>query len=249
MTVTEKLQTIADNQQNVFDAGAKAEYDRFWDSFQQNGELTAYAEAFYGTAWNKRTFKPKYSMRPANAYNMFNNMNSENAYEPFDLVEHLAALGITLDFSGVTSTGSTATGIFNSNRLFTRVGIIDLSSRTRSIDSIFNNCTELITIDKLIVSDKGVEITSNTFKSCLKLQNLTIEGLIISNIYLQYSPLTVDSMKSVISCLKNYAGTDEKFAYTIQFSDACWEALEASGPSPSGGTWKEYVMFDLGWNY
>ena len=38
MSIAEKLQTIAENEQKVFDAGKKAEYDAFWDSLQKKGE-------------------------------------------------------------------------------------------------------------------------------------------------------------------------------------------------------------------
>jgi hypothetical protein len=60
MTVAEKLTTIAENEQKVFDAGKKAEYDRFWDAFQENGERYLYNYGFAYEGWNADTYAPKY---------------------------------------------------------------------------------------------------------------------------------------------------------------------------------------------
>ena len=51
---------IAENQQRVYDAGKQSEYDRFWDSFQQNGTRANYSFAFAGVAWTDETLQPKY---------------------------------------------------------------------------------------------------------------------------------------------------------------------------------------------
>lgn len=46
----------------VYDAGKQAEYDRFWDDFQNKGGATGCAYLFYGTgAWNMNLYKPKYN--------------------------------------------------------------------------------------------------------------------------------------------------------------------------------------------
>ena len=62
MTIAEKLQTIAENEQKVYEAGVKSEYDRFWDIMQANGTRTNYARAFYGEGWRTETFLPKLSV-------------------------------------------------------------------------------------------------------------------------------------------------------------------------------------------
>ena len=58
MTIAEKLTAIAENVPNVYDAGKKAEYDAFWDGFQDKGTRTQYPYAFY--VWGADYFKPKY---------------------------------------------------------------------------------------------------------------------------------------------------------------------------------------------
>ena len=60
MSIAEKLTTVAENQQKVFDAGKQSEYDRFWDNYQQNGERINYSRAFGGTCWSDETYNPKY---------------------------------------------------------------------------------------------------------------------------------------------------------------------------------------------
>lgn len=42
--------------------GQQAEYDRFWDAFQQNGNKTSYDQAFAYTHWTDDSFNPKYDV-------------------------------------------------------------------------------------------------------------------------------------------------------------------------------------------
>ena len=58
MSIAEKLVTIAENEQKVFEAGKRAEYDRFWDDFQQNGNKRNYRNAFFN--WSADNYNPKY---------------------------------------------------------------------------------------------------------------------------------------------------------------------------------------------
>ena len=86
MSIAEKLTTIAENEQKVFEAGynegkqegygegqldgyndgydtgvidgRQAEYDAFWDIYQVNGARTDHQNAFGNFYWNKDTFKP-----------------------------------------------------------------------------------------------------------------------------------------------------------------------------------------------
>ena len=59
MSISDKLVTIAENEQKVFDAGKKAEYDAFWDAYQTNGNRRHYNHAFYDY-WDDITYNPKY---------------------------------------------------------------------------------------------------------------------------------------------------------------------------------------------
>ena len=112
MSIAEKLTTIAENQQNVFDAGKKSEYDAFWDAYQQNGNRRNYAFAFSGQAWGCNAFKPKYPIR-FNDYNV----NTRYAYRMFEwhgrgLTDYVLDLSkLDIDFSGCMSLNFTFSNI------------------------------------------------------------------------------------------------------------------------------------------
>jgi hypothetical protein len=54
-------------------------------------------------------------------------------------------------------------------------------------------------------------------------------------------------MKNIISCLKDYSGTEKEYVNKLTFNAERWTALEADSKAPDGNTWREYV-FNLGWN-
>lgn len=58
MSIADKLTTIADNQQRVFDAGKTKEWSDFWDLHQSYGKPRSYSNRFY--SWNAEQYKPKY---------------------------------------------------------------------------------------------------------------------------------------------------------------------------------------------
>ena len=60
MSIAEKLTTIAENEQKVYEAGKKSQYDEFWDTYQTNGQRTNYTYAFSGLGWTDNLYKPKY---------------------------------------------------------------------------------------------------------------------------------------------------------------------------------------------
>ena len=68
MATAEKLITVAENQEKVYNAGyekGKAEginYDTFWDRYQANGGAISYYYAFAFNRFNAETFKPKYAI-------------------------------------------------------------------------------------------------------------------------------------------------------------------------------------------
>lgn len=218
MTTAEKLAKIAENEQKVFDAGKKDEYDAFWDAFQDNGNRTYYSYAF--PAFDKNTFRPKYDIKPTSSEGTFSRMNiSDDASKVFDLAEHLKNLGITLDTSKSTSCGS----MFASNRLFSRVPVIDVSSAS-SIGSMFANCSRLVTIDKFVINDDGSNKFNQTFTGCPSLVNLTIEGTIGQNGFdvSSCSKLSRDSYFSIFNALSD---TTSGLAITLHSREAMREVM------------------------
>lgn len=68
MSIAEKLQTIAENEQKVYNAGMQAEYDRFWDEYQEKGNRYHYNYAFNNRYWNDKTYNPKYPFNNVKYY-------------------------------------------------------------------------------------------------------------------------------------------------------------------------------------
>ena len=176
---------------DLYELGRKAEYDAFWDKYQENGERRNYSHAFAGVRWDTELFKPKYDIKPvgtSSAYMMFSKSTLN------DLVEVLEQCGVTLDLSGVT--GYESYTFYTSS--ITRIGKVDLSNATHMMNT-FGSSSQLHTIEELHISDKVNFIT--TFLGCTALVNLTITGTIGKNGF-DVSPCTKLSRASIISVLE-----------------------------------------------
>ena len=211
MSIEEKLTTIAENEQRVYEAGKKSEYDAFWDNFQQNGNRTIYNSAF-GCCWNKDNFKPKYSIRPTNAYQMFYN----NAGSYIDIGEvaedYFDALGIEIDFSKATNTMYGVCALHAK-----RFKKLDFSSST-STNGLFythsssvnvTNCVE--EIDEFVSS----EITAygnGTFQHATWLREIRFTGVIATGDFnVQWCQLlSHGSLMSIINALADKTGDTSK---------------------------------------
>lgn len=240
--LTEAVNGLKEQQ---FEAGKKAEYDAFWDSFQNNGERAAYGYAFAFDGWNDESFCPKYDLNTNGTAFMF----AYNGYQSsknriVDVKGCLEKAGVTLDTSGAKIMNN----MFYVAISITRVPTISFESMTQC-DGLFFSCSQLVNIDKLIFkSDGTTNLTGTPFSGCSRLKGLTVEGVIGRNLSFSSSPLlTAESMNSIISHLANYKGTDNENKYTIKFHDTAWATLEATTPPEGYATWKDYVM-DLGWN-
>ena len=225
---------------NAYELGRQAEYDLFWDSLQAGGKRTEYRYAF--ADWAQECFYPKYDITPKIAEGLFRGfMYTREREARVDLAARLEACGVRLDLSKATN----ATYAFYTTSI-DRLPIIDLSS-VAQVYACFGYFLGT-TIDKIILSAEGTQTFTSPFGGARFLQHLDVGGVIGRSIDFSPSPLTPQSMKNVITHLKNYAGTDKAFAYTISFNADCWAALEAEGStSPNGNSWADYVT-DLGWN-
>lgn len=237
MNIAEKLTTIAENEQKIYDKGRYDEWSLFWETLQDGGKRTDYQYLCgRGSCWSKKTFKPKYDLNVVNGFNMF---GAAIYYTNLDLREEI--LGVKLD----TSNATTMHNFCSWSGMVTAFGTIDIRKTTDGADSVFAGANNLHTIEKLIIRAPDTRLIK--FDYCTSLKNLTIEGTIGGNFNCSYAPLNVDSMKSVISCLKDYSGTESEGVYTLTLKDECKTALEAEGAtSPNGNLWTEYVS-DLGW--
>lgn len=267
MSIAEKLTTIAENQQKVYDAGHEEGhttgyqegYDvgyreghtsgltqdtKFWADYQEKGARVNWDYAFAGWGWTDDTFCPKYPII-LTGFQPNTRIFSDSAIT--DLKARLDEMGVYVD----TAKASTLSYLFYQSAI-TRVGTIDVgqcSNLTAIFASTTNFPLQIVYIEKFKLSDANIHTHgSNTFRYLTQLSDICVEGTIYKSIYFQWCPLSVDSMKSIISCLTNYTGTSSANTMTVKFSDDCWTALEASGAAPDGNTWTEYVQSTLCWN-
>lgn len=256
MSIAEKLKIVAENQQKVydagftagqatggdtdaayqegFDAGKQAEWDMFWDAFQENGKRTNYSSAFLQSGWSKSIFKPKYNIQPTSAADMFLffNNNAKTVDEQVDFVQLANEQQIVFDFSQVTSFyRAFATGGIS------RLGTIDMSNATNTQYAFYGGygSMKLHTIELLICSEKTV-FYNDCFGAANSLKNLRIEGTIGSDISLKTSPyLTKASIESIMNALSNTAtdktATFNKTAVNNAFTTDEWNALAATKPN------------------
>lgn len=203
-----------------FAEGEQAEYDCFWDAFQDYGNRTNYDNGFAGTGWTKDTFAPKYNINIYNAYMMFRNSAIEA-----DLPALLQELGIQIKFDTTTLQYT-----FYGTK-FTRIGEVNIRGNAYT-NSIFAASEELVTIDKVICNEASAFTTC--FNGCNELKNITFEGVIGKNgLNLQWSTkLSHDSFVSIINCLSTTTSglsvTLSKTAVENAFTAEEWAALIAT---------------------
>lgn len=224
----------------VYEAGKQAEQDIFWDEFQDYGNRTDYASAF--RRWKRTEINPKYKVNPtmssAMCFYYCNNITALNP-EKFDFSKAI-----------YSSTGTTSTSYALFGYCTNLEHLPDLGVQAGYYAYSFAYCGKLRTIEVLRSNEDVLYGSGNSsgFIRCNSLENITIEGVIGKSISFSYSPLTVESIKSVITHLKDYAGTSSEYSYTVTFKTSAFEALEAEGEtSPNGNTWAEYID-DLKWN-
>lgn len=190
------LDAMAEAIPEVYDKGKQAEYDHFWDNYQDYGKKSNYEYSFSGATWVKEIFKPKYDMKPTSgAEGMFQNSDIN-----VDLVEHLNVLGVELDISKATGISK----VFQKTE-FTRLGLIDTTNVTAATQ-LFNSSEYLVTIDTL--KCKYTNTWSSAFTGCSALVNITIDGEIGKAIdFSACKKLSHDSLMSIINHLRTLTST------------------------------------------
>lgn len=241
MSIAEKLTTIAENEQKVYDAGKQAEYDRTWDAIQQNGNRDNYTFGFAGYLWNKNVFFPKYDITVVYGNSMF-------YYSEFagSLKERLEQQGVTLTFPNATNIGN----LFYNATKITELGVLDFSTVQHGKPStVFYSMPKLHTIEKLILPPT-ITSYSSWFNNCSALENLIIEGVITNNIsFSACTKLTHESLKSILNALMYVRHTYTKTSTVVElvrFDDPMsfapdWPAYTTTGEKVFYGYNEDYT--------
>lgn len=161
MSIAEKLQTIAENEQRVYEAGKahgetvgkKAQYDEFWDNFQNYGNRNDYNNAFFGKGWNDISYNPKYPIISKEG-------NGSNATFSYTLITDTK---VPIDISK-----STSTDLFgNAYKLVTirKLVVSETSKHNRS----FLNCNALenLTIEGVIGTAIDLQYSTKLSKASI----------------------------------------------------------------------------------
>ena len=209
MSIADKLTTIAENEQKVYDAGAKSEHDKFWDAFQENGKRVSYSGVFVEAIryWSKESFKPKYNIAPKGAVDsMFfirDNTYVPTVYPKIEMDKLEDELGIKFDFSNATNFSFA----FADGGFWRTLNVIDISKATTTSYAFYGGFTNgtggyrLAKINELIVSE-NTPFDSSTFGYQNELTHLIVSGTIANNGFnVQHSPLDYASLVSIKNAL------------------------------------------------
>lgn len=186
MAIAEKLTTIAENQQKVYDAGVIAGQGNGYDKGVEDGRQKQFENhvarcsgqknflwAFAGVGWGNKPFggsaPPNYRATEDMIFDCETNASSMYAYS--QVSDTIATIKL------VTSSGNAPT--------------------------TFDNATALVTIRKLIV---GEQTPGLKFANCRKLENITIEGVIGKGWNCKACPLTNETVQNIIDHLKDLTG-------------------------------------------
>lgn len=229
MSIAEKLQTIADNEQKVYEAGKKAEWDAFWEAYQYmpapyNSLRTDYHYAFHGDGWSDKTFYPKYDIIPEGScqrifdYFGMNSMRINGSRYLLNLVERLKECGVIFDTSQCKSLAyMVAYGAIS------HFGVLDFSSLSNA-NNVFYAAQYTTNIEKIISKESLTWITA--FKNATALEEIRFEGTIGNNIdFNSCTKLSYDSLISIIGALKDYSADTSGTTYICKLGSTNLEKL------------------------
>ena len=171
-------------QADGIEQGKQAEYDRFWDAYQQSGNRTDFQYAYGGIGWTDETYKPKYIDRPVIGEGMF--------YKS-------SVTALAVDTSQCTSLGY----FLRNNTAIKAIALID-AQKAGDLYWTFGGCTSLESLGIILAESN---MYTNAFYNLPALKHMTVEGTIAKSINFQWSNLLTNaSVQSVIDHLKDLTG-------------------------------------------
>lgn len=222
MSIAEKLTTIAENEQRVFEAGKKSEYDAFWDNLQNYGNRTEYQTAF--ARWGNSIIEPKYPIKVSNAYELFRSCSN------------LTAIPDNLTFDTTASDCSIYTAFYYCPKLV-RIDQELKGSGPVGVWNAFTGCRKLVSVKKLTIDATCTNDLNNTFAACESLTDIEFAGTIAAN-YLDMhwsTGLSKASIESLINILSTTTSgkkiTLSQTSVNNAFTEEEWTTLVATKPN------------------
>lgn len=236
----------------VYEKGKTDENNAFWDKFTLNGERTWYGYAFIG--FTDEYIRPNRKIIPVGCATSDNIPSYAYMFYHNSYIKKVEAQ--YFDFSNIN------TDKFKISQTAHQQGnrqICHDCSKLEEFEDVgmpagyyyytWARCGKLHTIE-LIRSNADTRFES-AFSTCSSLKNVRFEGEIGRNLSISYSPLSMESLKSIISHLVDYKGTENEGTYTLTLKDTCKTALE-SDTEMIEFNGQTYTYFNLitakGWN-
>jgi len=213
----------------------QAEYDRFWDAYQDNGNRTKYNHAFAGTGWTNEYIQPKYPLCPTSdikitAYMMFRENTKatdishlsplyiKNAQYAFSLASNLQHLGKIVITYGAYQPFGGCTNLGVIDELTIKSGALSAYS---SATNPWHNCPNL-TYVKFVdsVLDQSINLSSSVNETTITLPADIIDadgtviataGHTITETGLLYNP----TITTLIGSLKDFSETTTTMTLTL----------------------------------
>lgn len=257
MSAAEKLTKIAENMPKVYEAGKTAQYDEFWDNFQNYGKRTDYRYAFY--LWRDEYIRPKYKITPANRTDdelVDSLLNEAGDYRQiFYGCPNLKKIEKKyFDFSQyeTTVTAEAKGNYYTFANCKNLEEIEDIGLPPTRFYCTFRWCSKLHTIELLRSNENTVWDGGSTgsFHNCASLKNVRFEGIINSPISFPLcGKLTKESILSVISALADEPTTSK--AEILFAKSAVDNAFKASDGTVGSQTdeWVAVVAEKSNWTF
>ena len=237
MSIAEKLKTIAENEQKVYEAGKQAGQNEIWDYATNYGEKTDYSGVF--SSWGMEYFHPNRKIIPTSA-------NSGSS--TFNGCKKLKKIEATyFDFSQKERGTSNQQGYyFTFYNCSVLEEIEDIGMQADyGYYTTFGGCPKLHTIAKIRADEQT--IFSNTFAYAYALTNVEFEGVIGKAISLQHS--TKLSKASITSLINTLSTTTSGMSVTFS-KTAVNKAFETSQGAKDGADsdeWKTLIATKSNW--
>ena len=237
MELKEKLDIIYENQQKVFEAGKQAEYDRFWDGYQDNGNRTNYDDAFGDKYWTDEIFYPKYDFILTQCSRMFRYSGITT------LASKLKEKGLKFDTSAIS--GTQAIQMFQDANV-KDIPELDLRNAT-NIGYLFGN-SEVETVEKLILSEKATTGIGTMFGRVKQLRHIIFDGVLAAT-GMDLKNSTLLDKESIISLINILSTTTSGLTVTLSLTavNKAFETSEGANDGSNSTEWQTLIGTKTNW--
>ena len=222
MSIAEKLQTVADNQQKVYDAGFAA-------GQASGGDTNAAYQAGVHSVYENMTLVNYMFYRGHNKNNYETFLNSDlsnvtTAQYLFQENDWIVEFALPITFRP-----SLIHYLFQNCKTIKKVSGLE-RLQTNVLTGVFSDCVALE--DAGTIDFTKVGFANRTFLNCTALKEIRIAGTIGLSVDFQYSPLSKASIESIMAALSDtttgISVTFSNIAVNAAFTTDEWNALVAA---------------------